>query len=674
MNAIERIWRIGQTGDVNDPQELSPVENIMRNYQLPKASANMAGAAQAQNQPTDNSMWGKFKNFAGSKGGRMVLGGLGTAAAVGLTGGGLGDALGYGVIGAGNTANTIYNKEQDALGWLEKEKERQARLSDAKASRDEAWRRLEATLQAQKDARQAQYDNAVNMLNLNRDFKQRDYERGRQWLLDNPDLDEDTRKKALQSLDTGYYGVTLPNAEKVPFEDFARGMDYMNKAGATPDSRNKYAESQGYGMFKFEDTRKKLSEALNTYLELRARGWSDEDARYGSGLKQLQDDLALYEGKSNIDTNNNIRAHSANAGVDFGYKEQGANNQLDRDMTKSNHDFELKLLNSEYDNELKKDFEQFKANLPVQAVLAAEQKAERLKRDGYNVSAGDIIAEEYLNARLSNENIQSQINSRETTPQIINAEWLQNHPEAQNLPVFKTGTNVTVNNGQSNSEFAKQQGKNMANRYDDYQKAGVAALAQLGIINNMKNAVNSPSVYQGTGGNAVNTLKRAMSSVGFNVNGLSDAAIIESGKSQLMVALRKDLMPGPMSDRDIEFLVNIVPSLGKTPEQNKAILTLFEKLYQRQAQAAEFVNNYTIEHGVFDAQGERELYQFTNRPVFTEEEKAAAAGQATSGNQYGGQNAAAGADTVRMETPDGQIVFVPREEVDEAISHGGRIA
>lgn len=637
MNAIERIWRIGQTGDVNDPQELSPVENIMRNYQLPKASANMAGTAQAQNQPTDNSMWGKFKNFAGSKGGRMVLGGLGTAAAVGLTGGGLGDALGYGVIGAGNTANTIYNKEQDALGWLEKEKERQARLSDAKASRDEAWRRLEATLQAQKDARRAQYDNAVNVLNFNRGLKQKDYERGRQWLLNNPDLDDDTRKKALQSLDAGYYGVTLPNAD----DELEKGAQIAQKGNVMLDYK---ALNRG----KIRYINKPLSGNAGLY-EWALKNWDklSDEQRQAFNLKTIGDEADLYNQKAGTDfgynavmegikTDNNIRAHSVNAGVDFGYKEQGANNQLDRDMTKSNHDFELKLLNSEYDNELKKDFEQFKANLPVQAVLAAEQKAERLKRDGYNVSAGDIIAEEYLNARLSNENIQSQINSRETTPQIINAEWLQNHPEAQNLPVFKTGTNVTVNNGQNNSEFAKQQGKNMANRYDDYQKAGVAALAQLGIINNMKNAVNSPSVYQGTGGNAVNTLKRAMSSVGFNVNGLSDAAIIESGKSQLMGALRKDLMPGPMSDRDIEFLVNIVPSLGKTPEQNKAILTLFEKLYQRQAQAAEFVNNYTIEHGVFDAQGERELYQFTNRPVFTEEEKAAAAGQATSGNQNGG--------------------------------------
>lgn len=626
INPLARIEKIAQTGDITETKDATPLENLMGYFpKMPQANGNEGG------------FWNGFKKFAGTNSGRMMLGGLGTAAAVGLTGGGLGDALGYGVIGAGNTANTIYNKEQDALGWLEKEKERQARLSDAKASRDEAWRRLEATLQAQKNARQAQYNNAVNVLNFNRNLKQKDYERGREWLLDNPDLTDDERKKALQSLDAGYYGVTLPNAD-----------GELEKRAQIAQKGNVMLDPEALNRGEIRYINKPLSGNGGLY-QWAVDNWDklSDEQRQAFNLRTVGDEADLYNQKAGTDfgynavmegikTDNNIRAHGVNAGVDFGYKEQGANNQLDRDMTKSNHDFELKLLNSEYDNELKKDFEQFKANLPVQAVLAAEQKAERLKRDGYNVSAGDIIAEEYLNARLSNENIQSQINSRETTPQIINAEWLQNHPEAQNLSVFKTGTNVTVNNGQNNSEFAKQQGKNMANRYDDYQKAGVAALAQLGIINNMKNAVNSPSVYQGTGGNAVNTLKRAMSSVGFNVNGLSDAAIIESGKSQLMGALRKDLMPGTMSDRDIEFLVNIVPSLGKTPEQNKAILTLFEKLYQRQAQAAEFVNNYTIEHGVFDAQGERELYQFTNRPVFTEEEKAAAAGQATSGNQNGG--------------------------------------
>lgn len=636
MNAIERIWRIGQTGDVNDPQELSPVENIMRNYQLPKASANMAGAAQAQNQPTDNSMWGKFKNFAGSKGGRMVLGGLGTAAAVGLTGGGLGDALGYGVIGAGNTANTIYNKEQDALGWLEKEKERQARLSDAKASRDEAWRRLEATLQAQKDARRAQYDNAVNVLNFNRGLKQKDYERGRQWLLNNPDLTDDERKEALQSLDTGYYGVTLPNAEKVPFEDFARGMDYMNKAGATPDSRNKYAESQGYGMFQFEDTRKKVSEALNTYFELRKHGWSDEDARYGSGLKQLQDDLTLYEGKSNIDTNNNIRAHGVNAGVDFGYKEQGANNQLNRDMTmkgyeaglaedKAQSDFYRDLTKQSYINQLPDQKRQqihswgaAQGLNPMQSeAVWAEMEMRKNEADLAQLEASTAKTQAETNkaSRPDLSTLQAGVNNGTISADMANQEF--------GKPIFQAPPSF------AEKELAKQQVKDKASQEKSAKQVADMMPRVLGAIDRAYTALDD-----GTGLGQMGGLWWT------NKKGGENRANVQNAQAQI-----NTLMRGILSAMGV----------GAT-EMNSA------------AEAAAY--RYMIDPAMPESQIRQVLDNFKQDYA----SGALMQDLQSIANAYGGQNAAAGADTVRMETPDGQIVFVPREEVDEAISHGGRIA
>lgn len=636
MNAIERIWRIGQTGDVNDPQELSPVENIMRNYQLPKASANMASTAQAQNQPTDNSMWGKFKNFAGSKGGRMVLGGLGTAAAVGLTGGGLGDALGYGVIGAGNTANTIYNKEQDALGWLEKEKERQARLSDAKASRDEAWRRLEATLQAQKDARQAQYDNAVNVLNFNRDLKQKDYERGREWLLNNPDLTDDERKEALQSLDAGYYGVTLPNAEKVPFEDFARGMDYMNKAGATPDSRNKYAESQGYGMFQFEDTRKKVSEALNTYFELRKHGWSDEDARYGSGLKQLQDDLTLYEGKSNIDTNNNIRAHSVNAGVDFGYKEQGANNQLDRDMTmkgyeaglaedKAQSDFYRDLTKQSYINQLPDQKRQMihswgaaQGLNPMQSeAVWAEMEMRKNEADLAQLEASTAKTQAETNkaSRPDLSTLQAGVNNGTISADMANQELGKSIFQAP--PSF------------AEKELAKQQVKDKASQEKSAKQVADMMPRVLGAIDRAYTALDD-----GTGLGQMGGLWWT------NKKGGENRANVQNAQAQI-----NTLMRGILSAMGV----------GAT-EMNSA------------AEAAAY--RYMIDPAMPESQIKQVLDNFKQDYA----SGALMQDLQSIANAYGGQNTATGADTVRMETPDGQIVFVPREEVDEAISHGGRIA
>ena len=95
---LSRMYRIAETGDVNDP---TPVDNVLR----------MAEERQRQQQQArPQSAWGRFKNFAGSNAGRTLWGGLGAGLGVALTGGNLQDALGYGVIGAGNTVGILNQK------------------------------------------------------------------------------------------------------------------------------------------------------------------------------------------------------------------------------------------------------------------------------------------------------------------------------------------------------------------------------------------------------------------------------------------------------------------------------------------------------------------------------------------------------------------------------------
>ena len=637
MNAIERIWRIGQTGDVNDPQELSPVENIMRNYQLPKASANMAGTAQAQNQPTDNSMWGKFKNFAGSKGGRMVLGGLGTAAAVGLTGGGLGDALGYGVIGAGNTANTIYNKEQDALGWLEKEKERQARLSDAKASRDEAWRRLEATLQAQKDARQAQYDNAVNVLNFNRGLKQKDYERGREWLLDNPDLDDDERKKALQSLDAGYYGVTLPNADG----ELEKGAQIAQKGNVMLDP-----EALNRGEIRYIN--KPLSGNAGSY-EWALKNWENltPEQRQAFNLKTIGDEADLYNQKAGTDfgynavmegikTDNNIRAHGVNAGVDFGYKEQGANNQLDRDMTmkgyeaglaedKAQSDFYRDLTKQSYINQLPDQKRQqihswgaAQGLNPMQSeAVWAEMEMRKNEADlaQLEASIAKTQAETNKASRPDLSTLQAGVNNGTISADMANQEF--------GKPIFQAPPSF------AEKELAKQQVKDKASQEKSAKQVADMMPRVLGAIDRAYTALDD-----GTGLGQMGGLWWT------NKKGGENRANVQNAQAQI-----NTLMRGILSAMGV----------GAT-EMNSA------------AEAAAY--RYMIDPAMPESQIKQVLDNFKQDYA----SGALMQDLQSIANAYGGQNTATGADTVRMETPDGQIVFVPREEVDEAISHGGRIA
>ena len=144
----------------------------------------------------------------------------------------------------------------------------------------------------------------------------------------------------------------------------------------------------------------------------------------------------------------------------------------------------------------------------------------------------------------------------------------------------------------------------------------------------MYKAFDNPAVYQGTGGALVNEFKKFLSSIGVPVEGVDEAAILNSGKTQLMGTLRKDIMPGALSAQELQVLVDIVSELGKLPEQNKAIANLFMTAFHRQEEAAAFANRYYLNHKTWDAQGQQELAQyFASKPAFTEEEKAAAMGQ-----------------------------------------------
>ena len=204
-------------------------------------------------------------------------------------------------------------------------------------------------------------------------------------------------------------------------------------------------------------------------------------------------------------------------------------------------------------------------------------------------------------------------------------EWLKNNPWAEPY-LGNKGTTVNIDN-KGESEYTKQTAKQNAQNKQEYIKAANDAASTIYSIDNMIKAIKNDDVYQGTAGQMVNSYKRLLSSMGKDVKGMSDAAILDSGKSLLLGKIRRDVMSGTTSDRDINFLVDMVPSLGKTKEQNLAIAEMYKKTYQRQVDAGRFVNDYTKHNnGRWDDEGERLLTEFLNKPLFTEAEKARASG------------------------------------------------
>lgn len=211
---LSRMYRIAETGDVNDP---TPVDNVLR----------MAEERQRQQQQArPQSAWGRFKNFAGSNAGRTLWGGLGTALGVGLTGGNLQDALGYGVIGAGNTVGTLNQNRQYANRLALKQQERADAL--AKEQRDNQFRLTlqDKALEKSKILADYQLDKTLARLRGEQEIKDDAEQAARQRKIDainsNPYLTEDQKQWQIARLD----GL-----------NFDRGAYYTDKLSSDPNNQ-----------------------------------------------------------------------------------------------------------------------------------------------------------------------------------------------------------------------------------------------------------------------------------------------------------------------------------------------------------------------------------------------------------------------------------------------------
>lgn len=638
----ERVFKIAETGQIpaNDP-----VSNIMSQVEI--------------KQDGEPGLWGSFKKWAGSKGGRMTLGGLGTALGVGLSGGDFRDALGYGVIGAGNTAKTMYRNEQDAKHWADREAQRNLYWQNY-----EAGRRLQRELQherieAQKEQTATQYQNALNQLAAQYQYNQMG--------LDAADARAEKRQnKLFESLGVPPEMRPYMAASALNF-DLGGAMDNYNRnilldPNSSPEAR---AAAQQY----FEAS-KSFDAMMRPPLNLKDAAGIAKDAGltldvdatnngqivfaqkaatspdtillqnmtengipYSEALQRIgkmSKDEKIAEAAQIEQTKANISDNSyfKRGNFDYNNNQRAADAQLGRD--KAMADYNAQIAEEKANNDIMRSamLELFKNGLSDK-----EQKQIQAYARFNNIS------EDEATARLMDAVIQKQIAETEKaqkeaavvgmTQQMQNAEYLNANPNLSEEArgVFKT-QGTTVNVGQNQDAFNTQMGKNMATDYQNIQDAGRNAQRQLITMKAMYKAFDNPAVYQGTGGALVNGFKKFLSSIGVPVEGMDDAAIINSGKTQLMGTLRKDIMPGALSAQELQFLVDIVPELGKLPEQNKAIANLFMKAYQRQEEAAAFANRYYLNHKTWDAQGQQELAQyFASKPAFTEEEKAAAMGQ-----------------------------------------------
>lgn len=181
------------------------------------------------------------------------------------------------------------------------------------------------------------------------------------------------------------------------------------------------------------------------------------------------------------------------------------------------------------------------------------------------------------------------------------------------------GTNVTVNQTEETAE-AKAVGKAFGDQFVELQQAGLKAgqtIIKLDRLSSLLQGVDTGKLTPA--GTEVAALAR---SLGLNIDDKLD-------NKQAADALMKGLalesrnpsggagMPGALSDKDLNFLERMTPSLAKTPEGNRLIIETNRKLSQRSQQVAEAARKYRAKNGKLDGGFFEELKEFSDaNPLF----------------------------------------------------------
>lgn len=140
--------------------------------------------------------------------------------------------------------------------------------------------------------------------------------------------------------------------------------------------------------------------------------------------------------------------------------------------------------------------------------------------------------------------------------------------------------------GPGETEYDKKTGEYLANYKQEAQAAVRAAQDKAIAYGQIAYLLGQPGVYTGTGGEAINALKRAGATLlGLDMKDVEAADVAARIGMQAALGMRTEL-PGPMSDSDRKFLLSIPPNIGDSAKG----VQLLAKMAAQQAEGQ--VRNY----------------------------------------------------------------------------------
>lgn len=182
-----------------------------------------------------------------------------------------------------------------------------------------------------------------------------------------------------------------------------------------------------------------------------------------------------------------------------------------------------------------------------------------------------------------------------------------------------TRVSQNVNSTQEREEH-KAVGKFFGEAYADIQRAGFAAAENIARAERLGQLLEG--VHTGKFAPLGLEVSKAAQAIGFNIDpnvGNKEAA--EALANQMALELRNPAggagMPGALSDKDREFLKQMIPGIGVTPEGRKKILFTMKQIAKRNQEVARMAREYRKRNGELDDGFYDELFTFSSaNPLF----------------------------------------------------------
>lgn len=173
---------------------------------------------------------------------------------------------------------------------------------------------------------------------------------------------------------------------------------------------------------------------------------------------------------------------------------------------------------------------------------------------------------------------------------------------------------------QQEKEENKAVGKFFGEQYADIQKSGLQAGGKINKVQRLNQLLEGVNTGKLTplGVEIASTAQ----SLGINIDPkLGNKQAAEALTNEMALELRNPSggagMPGAMSDKDREFLKQMVPGIEKTPQGRKLVTESMLKLAEREKQVAKMARQYRRKRGTIDEGFFEELQSYSDaNPLF----------------------------------------------------------